>query len=148
MHAWQASAISLTLSVAGCLPIPHRHLRQPAVTFSVRDTAGRPVVWAQVSLYAAIVVGEGVRSVSRVHADARGIAHFPRLKEWHALVLLVPDGEAPWRWAWCATAPSHVSATGRLESEAADTVQVVLAASAVPGRCPVSPQALRDVGRK
>jgi hypothetical protein len=115
----------LLILCAGCLPIPHRHLKQPAVVFRVRDQAHRPVAGVGITLHARVIVGGASVDTTVVTNDA-GVARTTRSYEWHKFYVFLPDGEAPWSWTWRADAPGYQSATGRFDREPGDTVRVTL----------------------
>jgi hypothetical protein len=140
---WRRWSPLLTLFATACLPIPHRDLVKPTVTFAVRDSAGQPLPSAEVVVYS--VVEQGVGAVTPVQVDAWGIGHLSQVMEWHAVTQFLPDGEAPWTWAWCAVAPGHSRAAGRFFLEPTDTIRVVLASSPKAWSCPTHPLTLRDV---
>jgi hypothetical protein len=105
---------------------------------------GRPVAGAHVHLYSAIIVGGAVRFSDSGATDVLGRIRFAKRREWHALLMLVPDGEAPWVWAWCADAEGMQPTYGRLDEPPRDTIRVSLSTpgSGSNGRCPAKPAAL------
>jgi hypothetical protein len=133
-------SLLVTLLATACLPIPHRDLVQPNVTFAVRDSAGRPVPAAEVVLYS--VLEEGVGAITHAAVDAGGIGRFSQVKEWDWVIRL-PEGEEPWTWAWCAVAPGYGRAFGRFFEAPSDAIRVVLAASPTARICPERPLTLR-----
>ena len=116
------------------------------MTFAVRDSAGRPVSRAHVRLYAAIIVGRGVRFADSATTDSSGVLHFAKHRELHAVMLFVADGEAPWVWGWCADAPGMKPTYGQLDAPPRDTVRVELRGAQADGAaCPFRPQALSEL---
>lgn len=135
----------LLLGCGACLPIPHRHLREPTVTFQVRDRSGKPVPGARVHLYAGVVVGRRVRSAVSAVTDSIGQASFPELHEWHWVYMLAIDGEAPWGWAWCVDAPGYRRAAAGLDDDSPGRIEVWLTRDAGGASCAPSPASLYDV---
>jgi hypothetical protein len=113
---------------AGCLPIPHQHVKRPAAVFRVRDQAHVPIASARITLRSAIIVGRVPVDSTTVVTNDAGIARTTRQHEWHEFIVLVPDGEAPWVWSWSVDAPGYQSASGAFDREPADTVRVTLEA--------------------
>ena len=140
-------ALSCAVTVSACLPIPHTHTMEPAATFAVRDSAGHPISRAHVRLYAAIIVGRSVRFADSATTDSSGVLRFAKHRELHAVMLFVPDGEAPWVWGWCADAPGMKPTYGKLDAPPSDTVRVELrgAPQSASASCPLRPSALYDL---
>ena len=134
-------------STAGCLPVPHTHVRQPAATFRVEDASGAPLAGARLTLFAGFAVGHAVQDSVVVITNAQGIARVRRERERHLWMVLMPDAEAPWRWAYCVSVAGHGAQAGFLTEEPRDTVQVRLPGRDASSGCPGAPRTLYDVAR-
>ena len=137
--------VFLGLGSSSCLPIPHRHLKRPEITFLVRDHLGHAIPGARLTLFSGIVVGQSIRERVVVPLDSRGLGHIEREREWHWFFLAVPDGEAPWVWAWCVDAPGYRRAAEQLTHQPEDTVRISLSQEARGRPCAPEPRSLYDV---
>jgi len=140
-----ALIVPSSLLAVACLPIPHTHLKRPDVTFVIQDAAGRPVPSARLRFYSGIIVGKSVREAATLTLDTNGRGRLESQRELHWFVLLVPDGEAPWVWAWCADAPGYRRAAEELDAQADTTVHVVLTRDDHARGCLNAPRSLYDV---
>jgi hypothetical protein len=138
-------AIVASIGITACLPIPHYHLKRPAVVFEVRDGRGAAVPNARLAMYSGIVVGQSIRETAPVPLDSLGRGRLERDREWHWFTVFIPDAEAPWAWAWCADAPGYQRAAAGLREELRDTVRIRLEANPRAQRCLAAPQSLYDV---
>lgn len=150
MYAYHVARGLLAASaamLAACVPLPHTHTQEPAAAFSLRDSVGHIAIGGRVHLYAAIVLDQGVRFADSATVDDHGIAAFQRRREWHTFLFLVPDGEAPWVWGWCAEAPGMTAEFGRFDEPPDDTVRVRFraAANVSASHCPHQPHSLYDL---
>ncbi|HXB26501.1 MAG TPA: carboxypeptidase-like regulatory domain-containing protein [Gemmatimonadaceae bacterium] len=109
--------VGLLILCAGCVPIPHRHVKRPAVVFRVRDPSHRPIPGAVVRL---------VRCQSTT--DSAGIVRITRVSEWRPFYPLIGEPERPPFWAWRVDAPGFQPDSGVLRGEPQDTVEVHLEA--------------------
>ena len=139
--------VGIAAALTACLPIPHTHTKQPAAAFFLRDTVGKPAIGGRVRLYAGIIVGQHVQFADSATTNERGVATFEERSEWHWFVFLLPDGEAPWVWGWCAEVPGMAVEYGRLERPPSDTILVTLRAAhdTSNARCPSRPNSLYDL---
>ena len=136
---------STAVIATGCVPLPHTHTRQPAIDFTITDSLGTPLPAAKFSLYSAFIVGQNATTRLDVVADSTGHGIVPHRREWHWFLVLVPDGEAPWVWAWCAEAPGFATSRGRLQNSRAATLRIVMMRAAAPEACPEPPVSLYQV---
>jgi len=137
----------LPLIVSACFPFPHRHLKRPAVAFTVSAISGDHLANAHVRLYGGILVGSSIRWRTPVNLDARGSGSVDAQREWHWFAVLLPDGEAPWRWAWCADAPGFRRKGADMARAPHDTVRISLIPGSGPP-CSDSVHSLYDVARE
>ena len=137
--------VTLLASLAtGCLPVPHTHVRQPAATFRVEDSTGAPMVGARITLFGGYAVGHRILDSTAIETDVQGIATLPRERERHLWMMLMPDADAPWRWAFCVRAPGRAPQSGFLDGEPRDTIRIRLSGGSPPG-CGAAPRTLHDV---
>lgn len=131
-----ACAIALTLALTACLPIPHSHTTQAGAEIAVVDSAGRPLTGAVIHGYAGLIIGGTVYHVDQVPVDSVGKAILRKRNDFHPFLMLVPDGEAPYVFGWCAEAPGHVARGGVLEDEDRQHVTTSLSSSGSATTCP------------
>jgi len=142
--AIRAAAGVLLAASAGCLPIPHSHVKQPAVLFRVSDPAGRPVSGATVHLYSGVRVSNRVLHREAGVTDSLGRAGFSLRRERHLVLFLMPDAEAPWYWAWCVDGPGFRTALGTMDAPLPE-VAVALVPADSRERCPERPEHVNRV---
>ncbi len=70
-----ASFMIVALTLGACLPIPHTHLKRPAVAFVVHDYHGHAVSGARLTVYSGIVVGQSIRERTPIRLDSLGQGH-------------------------------------------------------------------------
>ena len=142
-------AVGSATALTGCLPIPHTHTKLPAASFLLRDARGSAIVGGRVLMYGGVIVGKHVDFTDSVATTERGVATFARRREWHPFYVLVPDGEAPWVWGWCAEAPTMDAVYGLLDQPPRDTIRVTLRAAAArsASHCPARPASLYSLPR-
>jgi hypothetical protein len=143
-RAIRAAAGVLLAACAGCLPIPHSHVKQPAVLFRVADPAGRPVSDVTVHLYSGVRVADRVLRQETSVTDSLGRAGFSLRREWHPVMFLMPDAEAPWYWAWCVDGPGFRAALGTMDAPLPE-VAVTLVPADSRERCPERPEHMHEV---
>ncbi|HEX9938474.1 MAG TPA: carboxypeptidase-like regulatory domain-containing protein [Longimicrobium sp.] len=136
----------LLAAAAGCLPIPHSHVRQPEIAVRVSGPAGRPVAGATVYVYAADYVGGRVHHQETALTDSLGRIAFPRLTEFHPILFLMVDADGPYQWAWCAEAPGFGPERGSLRGIAPAELSVVFTEAGREDRCPRNPTYLHELG--
>ena len=146
--AFVVGSVLVSLTPGGCLPIPHTHLKRPAVAFVVHDHHGQAVSGARLTMYSGIVVGQSIRESTPIQLDSFGQGRIEREREWHWFMLFVPDAEAPWVWAWCVDAPGYRRVAAGLADEPRDTVRIHLAEDVKGQRCITEPHSLYDVDRE
>ncbi len=146
--AFVVGFVLVNLTAGGCLPIPHTHLKRPAVAFAVHDYHGHAVSGARLAMYSGIVVGQSIRESTPIQLDSLGQGRIEREREWHWFMLFVPDAEAPWVWAWCVDAPGHRRVAAGLAHEPDDTVRIRLTEDVKGQRCIAEPHSLYDVDRE
>jgi hypothetical protein len=143
-----AAWFALLLGAAGCVPIPHHHRRRPELTFWVRSPDGRAIAGATVRVYGQEVYTPGRPWAAAVATDAAGRAHFPELRDRHGVYYLLPHGEVPWTWAWCAEAPGRRAVAAPLvyapSDSAASHISVTMPAGGAAA-CPTTPESVADV---
>jgi hypothetical protein len=71
-----------------------------------------------------------------VPVDSAGKAILRKRRDFHPVLVLVPDGEAPYIFGWCAEAPGHVARGGVLEDEDEQQVTIALQPSGDATTCP------------
>jgi len=135
----------LLAASAGCLPIPHSHVKQPAVVFRVGDPAGRPVSGATVHLYSGVRVSNRVLHRETGATDSMGLAAFPLRRERHPVLFLMPDADAPWHWAWCVDRPGFRAALGTMGAPRPEVSVTLVPAADSRERCPERPEHVGDV---
>ena len=136
-----------SMALAGCLPIPHTHVTLDQVSFQVTTLTGQPVPRAEVHRYAGSVVGAGVAFQDSAATDSTGRVHLRTRHQLHAFLVLIPDGEAPYRTVWCIDAPGFLPVAGAFQHDAAPTAHVALRPDTIGVFCPVHPKTLYDVTR-
>ena len=145
--AMRCVSAGLITSLAGCLPLPHRHLDRPGVAFDVRDAAGGAVPGARLTVYTVRRPSNSLDAAltwARPARDAR--VALPAVRRRHAVMFLPTDAEAPNAWVWCATAPGHAAEVGELRAH--DThVRVALRRGAETLTCAPSDSGYRAVQR-
>ena len=146
--AFVVGSVLVSLTPGGCLPIPHTHLKRPAVAFVVHDHHGQAVSGARLTMYSGIVVGQSIRESTPIQLDSFGQGRIEREREWHWFMLFVPDAEAPWVWAWCVDAPGYRRVAAGLADEPRDTLRIHLAEDVKGQRCITEPHSLYDVDRE
>ena len=146
--AFVVGFVLVNLTAGGCLPIPHTHLKRPAVAFVVHDHHGHAVSGARLTMYSGIVVGQSIRESTPIQLDSLGQGRIEREREWHWFMLFIPDAEAPWVWAWCVDAPGHRRVAAGLAHEPDDTVRIRLTEDVKGQRCIAEPHSLYAVDRE
>ena len=148
MTAGPARAAALMLigqALGACLPIPHTHLKRPAVAFRVHDLHGHAIWGARLTVYSANIVGQSIRERAPIPLDSLGRGHLERESEWHWFMVFIPDAEAPWVWAWCVDAPGYQRAAEDLVGEPGDTVRIRLTEDPKGKPCAAAPHSLYDL---
>jgi len=148
MIAGPARAAALLLfgqALGACIPIPHRHIRRPAVAFRVHDSSGHAIPRARLTVYTANIVGKSVQERAPIPLDSLGRGYLEGKSEWHLFMIFIPDAEAPWVWAWCAAAPGYHQAADEFVDEPGDTVRIRLTEDPKGQPCAADPHSLDDV---
>jgi hypothetical protein len=134
--ACTACAFVLTF-ISACLPIPHRHTRNAGASFTVTNQRGQPIPNARVFTYDGVIINNLLRRRDSATTDAAGLAKFERQREWHMIILLIPDAEAPRVFGWCAEARGHRPLIRSMADENEQDVSAPLVPSGSAAHCPL-----------